>query len=133
MEGFIDYVLPALIVAFEAVQRVVEGVANAFSWLVDLFRNNSELKSNVIVSEEGGAAGNASGGGSGRSYAQGTDYVPFDGLAYLHRGEAVIPANENSRQGITVQIIEPHIFDSVDADRLGRLVVTRLKEMGVNP
>lgn len=29
-------------------------------------------------------------------YAQGTPYVPEDGLAYLHKGEAVIPAGQNS-------------------------------------
>lgn len=29
-------------------------------------------------------------------YAQGTPYVPENGLAYLHKGEAVIPAGQNS-------------------------------------
>lgn len=29
-------------------------------------------------------------------YAQGTPYVPEDGLAYLHKGEAVIPAGQSS-------------------------------------
>jgi hypothetical protein len=40
----------------------------------------------------GGAAGGAN---APPQYAQGTNYVPNDGLAYLHRGEAVIPAGYN--------------------------------------
>ena len=33
------------------------------------------------------------------AYAQGTNYVPNDQLAYLHKGEAVIPADFNNTQG----------------------------------
>ncbi len=29
------------------------------------------------------------------SFKTGTDFVPYDGLAYLHRGEAVVPRHEN--------------------------------------
>jgi hypothetical protein len=32
-------------------------------------------------------------------YAQGTPYVPNDGLAFLHKGEAVIPASMNGGGG----------------------------------
>lgn len=34
------------------------------------------------------------------SYDVGTNYVPSDGLAYLHKGEAVIPAKYNETMGI---------------------------------
>jgi len=32
-----------------------------------------------------------------RGYASGTPYVPTDGLAYLHKGEAVIPKDKNNK------------------------------------
>jgi hypothetical protein len=38
------------------------------------------------------------------AYSQGTPYVPEDGLAYLHKGEAVIPANQN-KGGRVIQIL----------------------------
>lgn len=38
-------------------------------------------------------------------YAKGTPYVPSDGLAYLHRGEAVIPASQNGAPSIVVNVM----------------------------
>jgi hypothetical protein len=57
-------------------------------------------------------------------YATGTDFVPNDGPAYLHRGEAVIPASENkggSGGEIHIHITGDNYFsDGSDLDRFGR-------------
>lgn len=56
----------------------------------------------------GGGYGDTVGVAAGvPQYAQGTPWVPNDGLAYLHRGEAVIPAGMGmSGGGVTVNLIE---------------------------
>jgi hypothetical protein len=38
------------------------------------------------------------------SYANGTDYVPRTGIYQLHKGEAVIPADDNKRMNIVVNV-----------------------------
>lgn len=57
----------------------------------------------------GDAPPSATGGVDYPSWASGTDYVPADGFAMLHKGEAVIPAARNggSGQAIRVEVVNP--------------------------
>jgi hypothetical protein len=49
----------------------------------------------------------------------GTNYVPMDGLAYLHRGEKVIPANQQGpgySGGGGMTVVVNHSVSAVDAE-----------------
>ena len=50
-----------------------------------------------------------SGGAVIRTFAEGTPFVERDQLAFVHRGEAIIPAGQNALGGISVTI------ESIDA------------------
>ena len=69
--------------------------SNSFlSWWGKFWQGVSDLfqiNGNVNVSGGNGASGSGSGGGS-RGYANGLDYVPFDGMYQLHKNETVVPA-----------------------------------------
>jgi hypothetical protein len=55
-------------------------------------------------------------------YRDGTNYVPSDGMAYLHKGEAVVPASQNQGApyrgpGAALMNVEHmHVNDSTDLE-----------------
>jgi len=53
------------------------------------------------------------------SFATGTDFVPSTGLYQLHKGEAVVPTQENARSGETIvqPIVVIQAWDSRDVSR----------------
>ena len=73
--------------------RFADAVVNILGGAFDSIVSNLQGRSGAL-----GAIGNFLGG-----FQQGTDFVPQDGFAFLHRGEAVIPANEN--RGAQVQLV----------------------------
>ena len=75
----------------------VKGHGNIYSGYDQLlaFFNNKTWRRDLPYGKRGwGPRG-------GRKYKQGTNYVPEDGPAYLHKGEAVIPAAYNRPAGRT--------------------------------
>jgi hypothetical protein len=67
--------------------------------------------------------------GEAIGYRNGTDFVPRDGLAYLHRGERVTPAGRRNGGG-TVINIDLRGSVGVDDEKLARLVVQGIKTAG---
>jgi hypothetical protein len=70
------------------------------------------------------------------SYDVGTNYVPEDQLALIHKGEEIVPAKYNTpkykpSKGIVININNPKLFNQNDADIMGGMIVNRLKALGV--
>lgn len=65
-------------------------------------------------------------------YRQGTSYVPSDRLAFLHRGEAVIPARENIRRGGGPVVFEIHSGGTRLDDLLVEIIRRSVRVRGGN-
>ncbi|OWY64736.1 phage tail tape measure protein [cyanobacterium TDX16] len=98
-----------------SIKDLISGTKSLSETVLDLMGNLAnkllDLGLNSIFGSLGGAGGlfggltgsGLFGGGRGiPSYAVGTPYVPTNQLAYLHQGEAVVPANHNKAAATVV-------------------------------
>jgi hypothetical protein len=94
--GLLDGILSGLgqipEICLDLIDAFIDGIANAWGNLASWFNG---LWDNLFSGRDVDVNVNASGTGIDGSHASGLRYVPFDGyLAQLHRGEAVLPAEE---------------------------------------
>jgi len=74
--------------------------------------------------------GGVSGGSATPSYAVGTPYVPETSLAMVHKGEAIIPANQNTNNSFTptININNPVVRNDSDLSAIQRMVEQALND-----
>ena len=72
------------------------------------------------------------GGGGVSQYQGGTSYVPQSGLAYLHQGEAVIPAGQNRSGGFSGNITL-NVTGTGDPNATAAAVIQKLQDRGILP
>lgn len=107
---------------------------------VDAVKKAAEKVKNITVGTVKSVGSSIKSGASSivakvRGYETGTNYVPNNGLAYLHKGEAVIPAkyNNNRGMGININVTGNTISGQREADRMASTIVSKLRMAGVNP
>ncbi len=83
--------------AIEKITNFINKIKSAIDWLKELgeqAEESSTLRGTGIYT-----ASTSGSGYTGATYAEGTDYVPYTGYALLHKGEAVLTAEENAARG----------------------------------
>lgn len=102
LKGFVDILrqMAAQAAAAKIFDKIggIEGIGD---WISKFFLGAGKSKS--------ATPGSSSGGWSGPRYAMGTDFVPRDQLAFVHRGEKIIPAGRNRGMGAPNINIPIHI------------------------
>lgn len=110
--------------------KIVEGVGGFFKEGIDRLMGVLRTIKEVIGKVTGGAGAAVSGVKKFLGLQTGTPYVPENMLAYLHKGEAVIPASDNAAGGaggITLNFNAPivsgiQVSSNASIDDLAKLV-----------
>ncbi|MFZ5352738.1 MAG: phage tail protein [Bacillota bacterium] len=140
IKGAFDIVIGIVNGVITVFERVTSAIKTAIDWIKSFNSTPVEDKTpktgvNFIDNKKGKMGGVL-------GFDVGTNYVPRDMTANIHRGEMIVPAefnpyNPNAKHplggGITVQVINPTVFNDRDADKLGNLIVGRLRTLGVAP
>ena len=83
------------------------------------------LSQNQGISGGGGFGSSDDGGEGDGGFARGTGYIPYNMVAFLHQGEAVIPRHQNGQNTGSPIII--NVNGSGDPDRVASQVVAKIE------
>jgi hypothetical protein len=89
----------------EGLAQVVDQIKQLVAALTGGIPRNLPPIHQPIVYDDPGRPNSGENGSDAPRYASGTPYVPRTGLAVLHQGEAVIPASENVRGGVSSEAL----------------------------
>lgn len=89
----------------------------------------SQLEVLAAISARGLGGGSAGGSSqSGEGYAGGSGYIPYNMVAYLHQGEAVVPRHQTGSRGASITI---NVSGVGDPDRVANEVVARIERQAL--